>query len=86
MLNEEDYRSLKASIRGWTRERLFRHDIQWPPKHGWRKRLLREYEEKHRSIEVNPNLPAWNYGQSSFELERISMKKLYQEKSGDYSY
>jgi len=30
--------------------------------------------------------PAWNYSKDEAEKERISMKKLYQEKSGDYSY
>lgn len=30
--------------------------------------------------------PAWNYAKSDAERDRLEMKKLYQEKSGDYSY
>jgi hypothetical protein len=30
--------------------------------------------------------PAWTYVKHEAERERISMKKLYQDKSGDYSY
>jgi hypothetical protein len=32
------------------------------------------------------NRPAWNYAKAEAERERLDMKKLYQEKSGDYSY
>lgn len=34
----------------------------------------------------NLDQPAWNYAKHEAEQERLSMKKLYQEKSGDYSY
>ena len=78
MLTQEDYRCLKQSVRGWTTKRLASYGVPWPPAKGWRKRLIREYETQH--------MPAWHSAIDPAELARLEMKRLYQEKSGDYSY
>jgi hypothetical protein len=43
MLTKADYESLKSSVKGWDARKLRQYGIEWPPVHGWRQRLLREY-------------------------------------------
>jgi hypothetical protein len=76
---------------GWTKKQLAEWGVRWPPMRGWRRRL---------ALGLDPNIPdskfpknkrpmaepAWHYAVDDAEAERVSMKKLYQEKSGDYSY
>ena len=50
MLSWEDYDSLKKSCKGWDARRLARYGIKWPPIHGWRKALLREFENKESDV------------------------------------
>lgn len=40
----------------------------------------------HRFESQKLNKPAWHYATTDAERDRLEMKKLYQEKSGDYSY
>jgi hypothetical protein len=56
-LTAEDYRSLKRTVRGWTARRLADHGIAWPPQHGWRQKLLREYESGVREQQVETAHP-----------------------------
>jgi hypothetical protein len=82
-LSQSDYESLKRSVKGWTARKLKSYGVPWPPQHGWRKALIKEYEHSHR--------PAWRVSTEAVDRwdsyrEMVSMKKLYQEKSGDYSY
>lgn len=72
---------------GWTRKQLAEWGVNWPPLNGWRKRL---------ALGLDPNIPDHKpikrkkqakvpFNQDA-EQARVEMKKLYQEKSGDYSY
>jgi hypothetical protein len=44
MLSRADYVSLRETVKGWNARKLASYGIHWPPKHGWRKRLLDEFE------------------------------------------
>jgi hypothetical protein len=59
-----------------TREQLRSWGVEWPPRHGWKKALVRGDD---------PNAPRvvddWDA-----EVERLKMKAIYQDRSGDYSY
>lgn len=53
MLTDEDYLSLRSGIKGWKRWRLAKYGVQWPPERGWRRNLLREYEQKRRRVSAS---------------------------------
>ena len=81
LLSEIDYQALKRTVKGWNAQKLAEYGISSPPTSGWRKGLLREYEFHQ--------LPAWHHAPSlewDPYREMLNTKKLYQEKSGDYSY
>jgi hypothetical protein len=44
MLSRADYVSLRETVKGWNARKLASYGIHWPPAHGWRKKLLTEYE------------------------------------------
>lgn len=45
-VTEEEIEAAKTERGGWTREMLERWGVSWPPKRGWKERLLREGGEK----------------------------------------
>jgi len=85
MVTREEIEAAKKSNggSGWTREQLAAWGVSWPPKKGWKSRL--QYREARREPRQKMDQPCWNYVDGA-ERDRLEMKKLYQEKSGDYSY
>jgi hypothetical protein len=57
MLTPQDYQSLKRSVKGWTAKKMAQYGLLWPPVHGWRTRLLKEYERADRTEPVKSS--AW---------------------------
>jgi len=81
-LTENDYTWLRRTVKGWTRKKMAYHGLPWPPQKGWRQKLL-----SRENLNTPPmTKPAWHYAPNDAERERLEMKRLYQEKSGDYSY
>jgi hypothetical protein len=61
-----------------TRRNLAKWGVEWPPPKGWKKALIKG---------ADPNAPSRKREKlADADTERMSMKRLYQEKSGDYSY
>ena len=38
----EEIEAAKTPAGGWTKAQLAEWGVSWPPKHGWKKRLLRQ--------------------------------------------
>lgn len=66
----------------WTRRQLAKWGVRWPPPHGWKRRLTMGLDPNS----TNEPETKCSGRISEQEMERLAMKKLYQEKSGDYSY
>jgi len=86
MVTQEQIEAAKTPNGAWTRKQLAEWGVGWPPKKGWKKRITERETRPIQYLEKNMTKPAWNYAKAEAELERLDMKKLYQEKSGDYSY
>lgn len=79
MITREEFEAGKTKNGGFTREQLRKWGVPWPPIKGWKKRLV--YGHVPGRPMRKPDPPACRD-----QADRIAMKKLYQEKSGDYSY
>jgi hypothetical protein len=84
MITEAEFEAGKTESGGLTRAQLKKWGVSWPPRKGWKKRLIYPRSELPKIHKLDQ--PAWHYAVSDAERDRLAMKKLYQEKSGDYSY
>ena len=68
MLSRADYVSLRETVKGWNARKLASYGIHWPPKHGWRKKLLTEYETGGKGdATIRAHTPKVKQPMSSYE-------------------